>query len=226
MKWSGQRRLLVPIALLTCLVPIFLVYEGKAFAQETTNDRGLVESVLFNANTFWDNEFQELGLPYTPAKLALIYNKPVDTACGSFSSMEGPFYCPEDETIYYPVRWLDDGRTLASYGAPAVEWAIGHEVGHNVQVQMYKLGIQSLRPFPETPLVEMQADCFAGMYTNQAITSPGGIDAVLAAMQIISQQRIAAFELGYKTGDLSQCLALATGGAPVNSSDLRLVEAT
>jgi predicted metalloprotease len=95
---------------------------------------------------------------------------------------------------------------------------IDHEVGHNVQWQLYDSGIQSLIPYPETILVEMQADCFAGMYANQALTSPAGIEGALKAMQIVSQQRIAAFELGYNTGDLPQCLALANEGTTPNDN--------
>ena len=173
--------------------------------------------MVSNANSFWGNEFQKLGVPYTPAKLAFVYDQPVDTLCGPFSTDTGPAYCPDDQTVYYPVHWLDNGQTLAAYGASAVEWGIGHEVGHNAQWQMYESGIQGLRPYPETTLVEMQADCFADMYANQALTSPRGIEGALAAMQIVSQQRIAAFELGYETGDLSQCLALGTGGDTTNS---------
>jgi predicted metalloprotease len=132
--------------------------------------------------------------------------------------VDGPAYCPYDGTLYYPLHWLDNGRTLADYGRSAVEWGVAHEIGHHAQVQMDELGIQRMDVIP-ADRVELQADCFAGMYADQAITQPGGVEAALAAMMDAggpehgtSQQRIAAFELGYNTGDLSRCLALATDG--------------
>src|SRR3954468_21570535 len=209
-----QRGLLVLSTMLACLVLMLLAYDGKAFAQGI-NDESLVKQVVSNVNAYWSEKFQLLGASYTPAKLAFIHKKPVDGPCGYFSTWDGPVYCPEDETLYYPVYWRDDGQTLANYGASAVEWAVAHEIGHNVQEQMDELGIQRLDTIPLV-LIELQADCLSGLYANQAIQQPEGIEAAIAAMgdagspeHGTSQQRIAAFELGYKTGDLSQCLALA-----------------
>ena len=212
------RKGLVLIALLTCLVLVLSTYGGEAFAQGTT-DEGFVESVASNVNAFWDKEFQQLGYPYSPAKLAFIYDQPVNTPCASFSTVDGPAYCPYEQTLYYPLYWLDDGRTLADYGQSAVEWGVAHEIGHHAQVQMDELGIQRMDVIPAEQ-VELQADCFAGMYADQATTRPQDIEAAIAAMSGAgspehgtSQQRIAAFELGYSTGDVGKCLALATDGA-------------
>jgi predicted metalloprotease len=206
----------VPIALLACLISLLLAYGGEAFAQGA--DEGLVESVVSDVNAFWGEQFQLLGASYTPAQLVFINDQPVDTPCGSFSTDTGPAFCPSDGTLYYPLHWLDNGRTLADYGDSAVDWGIGHEIGHNAQVQLDALGLQNLAAVPLAQ-VEMQADCFAGMWAKRAVTEPGGIEAALAAMMGAgdpdhgtAQQRIAAFELGYNTGDLNQCLGLANGG--------------
>ena len=211
-------RALVLITLLALLAMALLGYSGEAFAQGT-NDEDFVKQVVSNVNAYWDKEFRLLGVSYTPVKLKFVYDESVDTVCGPFSTADGPAYCVGDETLYYPVHFLEDGRTLASYGASAVEWAIAHEIGHNAQVQMDKLGIQRLDAIP-LKLVELQADCFSGMYASQAITRPEDIEAALAAMQDAggpdhgsSRQRIAAYDLGYQTGDLSRCLALTSGDA-------------
>ena len=218
------RLLLVLLSLLGCLISMILVYNGEAFAQ-ADNEENFVAQVVSDVNAYWDGKFQLLGNPYTPAKLAFVYNKPVGSGCGFISTVDGPAYCPDNQTLYYPLRWRTDGRTLADYGASAVDWGVAHEIGHNVQAQMDALGIQRLDTIP-IDLIELQADCFSGMYTS---TQSGGIEAALTAMQDAgglehgtSQERIAAFELGYETGDLSQCLDLATGGqtAPSNDQDL------
>lgn len=215
------------VALLACVVLLFLIHSSEAFAQGS-KDEDFVRQVVSNVNTYWGKEFRLLGVTYTPAKLVPIRNKPVDTACGFSSAAEGPSYCPYDGTLYYPVHWLyNNGRTLAAYGRSAVQWAVAHEIGHNVQVQLDRLGIQRLDAIP-LELIELQADCLSGMYLNQATTQPEGIKAALAAIRDAgdsehgtSQQRIAAFQLGYKTGDLSRCLALTTNGATLNSSVLQ-----
>jgi predicted metalloprotease len=217
---SGTRRLLVPLILAACLISMILVYNGEAFAQ-ADDEEGFVTQVVSDVNAYWNGKFQLLGDPYTPAQVAFVYNKPVDTGCGFISTVDGPAYCPDNQTLYYPLRWRTDGRTLADYGPSAVEWGVAHEIGHNVQMQMDALGIQRLDAIPIN-LIELQADCLSGMYVS---TQPGGIDAALTAMQDTggvehgtSEERMAAFELGYETGDLSQCLDLASGGqtAPSN----------
>lgn len=216
------------VALLTCLSLVFLIHSGEVFAQGG-EDEGFVRQVASSVNAYWGKEFQLLGISYAPAKLVLIYNKPVDGACGFSSVEEGPSYCPYDETLYYPVHWIyNNGRTLANYGRSAVEWAVAHEIGHNVQVQLDRAGIQRLDTIP-LELIELQADCLSGMYLNRAAAQPEGVKAALAAIRDAGdyehgtyQQRIAALQLGYKTGDLSRCLALTTGGATPNSSALQL----
>jgi predicted metalloprotease len=95
---------------------------------------------------------------------------------------------------------------------------VAHEMAHHAQLQMQKFGIPGVESTPGTQM-ELEADCLAGAYANRAITQPAGIEAALAALgeaggpgHGTSQQRIAAFELGYTTGDETQCLSLGNGG--------------
>ncbi len=113
---------------------------------------------------------------------------------------------------------------MEEYGESAVEMVAAHEMAHHVQVQMEKLGIQGTEAAPGT-WMELEADCLAGVYANQGITEPGGIEAALAALGEAggpghgsSEQRVAAFELGYSTGDPAQCLALGGGGGATSEA--------
>ena len=219
------RRLRIALVLITLLVCLMLVllptYAGAASAQERIGEERLVEGMVANLNAYWEEQFRLLGQPYSPAKLVFIYDHQlVFGPCGFAFTELGPGYCSYDETLYYPIDWVDPatGLRLEEYGEPAVEMVVAHEMAHHVQVQMEKFGIQGTEAIPGT-WMELEADCLAGVYANRGITEPGGIEAALTALGEAggpghgsSEQRVAAFELGYSTGDPAQCLALGDGG--------------
>ncbi len=229
-KPPRSRRTLLVLAALMCLVVILLpAYAGVASAQEKTGEESLVEGMVNNLNAYWEERFQLLGHPYSPAKLVFLYDHELLLGpCGLAFTGLGPGYCPQDETLYYPIDWVDPstGLRLEEYGEPAVEMVVAHEMAHHAQLQMQKLGIPGVESASGTQM-ELEADCLAGAYANQAITEPGGIEAALAALGEAggpghgsSQQRVAAFELGYSTGDHARCLALGDGGdTPTKGED-------
>src|SRR5215217_324160 len=202
------RRALVPIVLSTCLMLLmFSVYGGKVFAAERSVEESLVKDLVLGVNAFWEREFALRGYPYSPAKLAFVYDDPVNSGCGSVSPDEGPLYCLLDRTFYYPVNWRYEGRDLAAYGESVMGWAIAHEMGHHAQQQMDEYGIQG---WYSTSLeqAELQADCFAGAWakqTNEQLEA-ADIEALLGALinaggpgHGTAPQRIASFGLGYDT---------------------------
>jgi hypothetical protein len=67
---------------------------------------------------------------------------------------QNAFYCQADRSILYDEAWLRDFETRAGNAAPAAIMA--HEWGHHVQALLGVAGY-SLQ-------VELQADCFAGLY--------------------------------------------------------------
>jgi predicted metalloprotease len=217
-----SRRALVVIAPLICLMLILLpTYTSVAFAQEETAEESLVEGIVANLNAYWEEQFRLLGYPYSPPTLVFLYDDElVFGPCGFAFTGLGPAYCPYDGTLYYPIDWVDPatGLRLEEYGESAMEMVVAHEIAHHAQVQMERLGIQGTDATPGTQM-ELEADCLAGVYANQGITEPGGNEAALTALGEAggpghgsSQQRVAAFELGYSTGDPAQCLALGDGG--------------
>lgn len=224
---AGRRKPLRPrgslsvlVALMCLAMILLLAYSGKASAQEKTGEERLVEGMVNNLNAYWEEQFRLLGHPYSPAKLRLLYDHELFFGpCGLAFTGLGPGYCPQDETLYYPIDWVDPatGLRLKDYGEPAIEMVIAHEMAHHAQLEMQKFGIPGVETAPGTQM-ELEADCLAGVYANRAITEPGGIEAALAALGEAggpghgsSQQRVAAFELGYNTGDQGRCLALGNG---------------
>jgi len=203
-------------------------YTSVASAQEKTAEESLVEGIVANLNAYWEEQFRLLGYSYSPPQLVFLYDDELVLGpCGPAFTGLGPGYCPYDATLYYPINWVDPatGLRLEEYGESAVEMVVAHEIAHHAQVQMERFGIQGTEATPGTPM-ELEADCLAGAYANQGITEPGGIEAALTALGEAggpghgsSQQRVAAFELGYSTGDPAQCLALGNGGGTPTEGD-------
>jgi hypothetical protein len=146
-----------------------------------------------------------MGRRYVDPKLVL-YRDATRTACGTGQSAMGPFYCPADERVYLDLGFFDD---LASrFHAPGQfpqAYVIAHEVGHHVQNQLGITGKveqmrQSMSKRDANALsvrVELQADCFAGVWANRAEQKSGGkmiddkdVDQALAAASAIGDDRL------------------------------------
>ncbi len=156
------------------------------------------------ADSTWDDEFGKRGLDYHPPKLAFFDNA-TSTGCGQASSSVGPFYCPADEEIYLDLNFLD--QLQSDYGAEgefAQAYILAHEYGHHLQnllgteAQMRKA--QQQHPDQENEYsvaLELQADCYAGVWSTLADQQKSGIDLTKAniaeaqkAAQAVGDDRI------------------------------------
>ena len=117
----------------------------------------------------------------------------------------GPFYCQLDRKVYLDTSFF---RELSDrFGAPgdfADAYVIAHEVGHHVQDE---LGIfdQLGRSRADKALsvkVELQADCFAGVWGNRAnrdhkLIEPGDFEEGLRAAAAIGDDRLQKMTSGH-----------------------------
>lgn len=125
---------------------------------------------------YWTTTLPSLGARYTSAP-TVWYTNGTQTACGSASSGMGPFYCPADKTVYIDLSFYQDLQTkYGAQGGPFVDaYVLAHEYGHHVQDL---LGTTArVKPGDSGPTsgsvrLELQADCYAGVWTNHATTVP------------------------------------------------------
>lgn len=213
--------------------------DSQQFSGEDSYEM-FASAVLGSANDLWSAEFQEQGKVYDPPTLVL-FRQATQSACGGAYSQIGPHYCPLDETIYLDETFFDEltSRFGARGGDVAEAYVIGHEVGHHVQQELGVMdqvrSIQSRNPQRENELsvqVELQADCFAGLWANSireagVFESEEEIREAMDAAAAVgddriqekstgrvnpeswthgsSDQRVEAFNRGYNSGNFAAC---------------------
>ena len=211
-------------------------------SRPTANDdqRKFVAVVLAETEDVWHEAFRKMERTYQAPKLVL-FSRAVESACGMAGSATGPFYCPSDHKVYLDLSFFEDLRMrFGASGDFAQAYVIAHEVGHHVQTL---LGIskkvnelQSRADLSErnklSVRMELQADCFAGVWAHQAhksrqILEAGDIEEGLNAASAIgddriqrktqghvvpdafthgsSAQRVRWFKLGLESGNLQTC---------------------
>jgi uncharacterized protein len=206
------------------------------------NDReaAFVSTVLKDTEQVWGSAMQQAGASYREPRLVL-FRGVTPTACGTGQAAMGPFYCPGDQKVYIDLAFFDTLRQrLGAPGDFAQAYVIAHEVGHHVQnllgvtekVDGMRGRISESQSNALSVRVELQADCFAGVWANRSQAGKGWLEqgdleeALKAASQIgddnlqrqsqgmvvpesfthgTSAQRVSWFRRGFEGGDMRQC---------------------
>jgi uncharacterized protein len=139
-----------------------------------TGGDAFLTSVFDDVQSMWKREFEAAGAEYVPARMTLFRDQ-VETACGAQSASIGPFYCPADHGVYLDTRFFDAlARTAGvELGDFAQAYVVAHEVAHHVQrllgILQRVARVDEQDPAGENARsvrVELQADCFAGVWKH------------------------------------------------------------
>ena len=205
------------------------------------NMRDFLTRVLGSTEETWGEIFQRSGSQYVPTRM-VAYTSGTQTACGFGQAVMGPFYCPNDRSIYIDPNFFNE--LSQRFGAPgdfAMAYVIAHEVGHHIQnlegtldrAQSAQARSGKAEGNAIQVRVELQADCYAGVWAANArdaqgnILEPGDVEEGMRAAEAIgddtlqrqtqgtivpesfthgtSEQRMAALRRGLSTGDPAQC---------------------
>ena len=143
-----------------------------------------VSTILASTEDTWTEVFRQAGAKYRPPKLVM-FSGATQTACGLGQSAAGPFYCPEDQTVYIDLSFYQmlQQRFKAS-GDFAQAYVVAHEVGHHVQnllgtmnkVQSRRQRMSERQYNQLSVLLELQADCYAGVWARQSQQAKGWLE--------------------------------------------------
>ena len=208
-----------------------------------------VSRILGSTEATWTNIFKENGATYRPPVLVLYEGRTQANCGGTAMAAMGPFYCPADRKIYLDTsffRMIETRFKSCDVGSQSCRFAqayvIAHEVAHHVQnlLGVLSKATQAQRSSGDKAAanriqvrVELQADCFSGVWANKnnERLAPGDIEAALRTASAIgddtlqrrsggavvpdsfthgtSEQRRRWFETGFKQGTVASCNTFA-----------------
>lgn len=180
-----------------------LASECKTGADANTKDDCRVVGFVNSIQDYWANQFKSSGKSY-PEALTVFYSQAISTGCGQGSSGMGPFYCPADNQVYIDLSFWQDLKTQfgTNGGVFAEGYVLAHEYGHHIQALLGtsdRVG-QDTGPTSGSVRLELQADCYAGVWANNATKTPGPNGQILIT-DITDQDINDALDTASKIGD-------------------------
>jgi predicted metalloprotease len=174
-------------------------------AEDLKNDplADMVSVVVADTEDVWTAIFAAQGQRYEAPTLVM-FTGATRSACGTGEAAMGPFYCSADKNAYIDLSFYDQMRTrFKAPGDFAQAYVIAHEIGHHVQnllgvsgkVHSMKRQLSTAEGNALSVRLELQADCFAGVWANRAdrarsILESGDVDEALNAASAIGDDTL------------------------------------
>jgi uncharacterized protein len=153
---------------------------------------------------YWSDAFARSGQSFQKPRLNF-FSGGVSTGCGSASSDVGPFDCPPDAEIYIDLDFFKELETRfgAQGGSFSRAYVIAHEYGHHIQNLLgtnRRVQAGDSGPTSGSVRLELQADCYAGVWAHNATTVPTSSGQPL--IQDVNQDDVnAALDTASRIGD-------------------------
>jgi len=201
----------------------------------------IVCGATVDVQTYWQKNLPTFyGTNYEVTK-TVFFTDSTDTGCGPATSQTGPFYCPIDHLVYLDLGFMQqlEQEFVGTTSDLAEQYIVAHEYGHHIQ-NLVGINSQVQQAQQNDPgranqysvAMELQADCFAGMWVGDAaargeLDAPTEINEALAAAAGVGDDRIQQktqgridkeswthgsaeqrqtwFTRGYNSGDPKQC---------------------
>jgi predicted metalloprotease len=158
-----------------------------------------MRQVLGSTEQVWGQIFTQAGAKYTPTRL-VAYTDYNQSGCGAAQAAMGPFYCPTDKQIYIDPAFFNElSRRFGAPGDFAQAYVIAHEVGHHIQdlegtldkAQSAQARIGKAEGNQVQVGVELQADCYAGVWANRSgALEQGDIEEGMRAAEAIGDDML------------------------------------
>jgi uncharacterized protein len=186
-------------------------YDSQAPRDEASK---FVAVVLADTEDAWNEVFRQMGRQYQEPRLVL-FRDMIQSGCGFASGATGPFYCPEDRSVYIDLGFFRQlQERLGAGGDFAEAYVIAHEVGHHVQnllgisdrVQAARGRVSQSEYNQLSVRLELQADFLAGVwarYTDRVkhVVEAGDIEEAMRAASAVGDDRLQSRSRGYVVPD-------------------------
>lgn len=146
---------------------------GECSAEEANTTRECrLSATVQSLDAYWSQALPTAGTDFVQPDV-WVFEAATTTGCGNASASTGPFYCPPDQSIYLDLGFYDllESQFGATGGPLAEMYVTAHEYGHHVQALtgvMDSADRQGSGATSDSVRVELQADCYAGVWAGQA----------------------------------------------------------
>lgn len=153
-----------------------LAQDCQTGADANTKQECRIVADVDSVQKYWTGEFAQMGKTYTQAPTEFFTNQ-TQTGCGPATTDIGPFYCPADKTVYIDLGFFQELQTKfgAQGGVFAQAYVIAHEYGHHIQDLLGTLVLKNSGSQQgadsASVRIELQADCYAGVWAHNAVST-------------------------------------------------------